>query len=104
MSSGHALGQRLFERLDDGIDHRRKRLRIVSHRRGWVRTEDFSFRQDEFERPEGAFIGRFVVGDQVFECNPRRGPAAAVVARIDAALNLTGHVADNQWSFRRPRR
>ena len=48
VSSGHALGQSLFERLDNRIDHGGKWLRVVSHRRCWVRTEDFSFRQDEF--------------------------------------------------------
>src|SRR5262249_22013786 len=48
VSAGDTLRQSLFERFDNRIDDRRKWLRVVSHRRCWMRTEDLSFREDEF--------------------------------------------------------
>src|SRR3954453_10789200 len=36
MAARHAFGQRLLERLDDGIDHGRKRRRIIAHGCGRV--------------------------------------------------------------------
>ena len=92
MSAGDACGQRLFQRLQDGVDDGRKGRRIIAHRRSRVGADDLALRQDELDRPERAFIGHFRRAHQIFEGHARNGLATAVIAGIDRTAHLGGHV------------
>ena len=98
MAARHALRQRLLERLDDGVDHGRKRRRIHEHRRGRIGAEQLARRQDQLDRPERAFVGHLVGAHQIFERDPRGGLAAAEIAGIDRPLGLLGdlRIVDRQ--------
>ena len=90
VTARHARRQRLFQRLDYGVDHRRERRRIVAHRRGRIGAEDLSGRQHELERAERAFVRHFAAAHQIFEGDARGGLAAAEPSGIDPALHLLG--------------
>src|SRR6185437_12294815 len=88
MRAGDALGQRRLERLDDGVDDGGEGRAVHSHRRGRLGADNLARRQHELQRTKRTLIGGLAGRDEIHEGDARSGNAAAVIARIDAALNL----------------
>jgi hypothetical protein len=84
MTARHAFRQRLLKRPDDGVDHDWEAPVVVSHWGGRISTEEGPWRQDQFQRSKHALVRGLVRRNEILECDPRGGPAAAVVTRIDA--------------------
>src|SRR2546426_11011722 len=88
MSAGDALRQRRLQGFNDTVDDRRKWNAVESHRRRRLGAQQLAFRKNHLERPKSSLVGRLVRRDQVLKRDTCAGSPAAVVARVDATLNL----------------